>query len=373
MKKLFAFLKTVLITSLLLGGSFPAVQADAYFTLPRQAAGDQPGEDTLYFQTRTITQTGGPALQEYVINGPPTPPLGYQTAAVLPLQPEQTAGIKTLPVPTYSWVFGCSAVSAAMIAAHYDRTGYANIYTGPTNGSVMPMDNSGWPTWNDGYESYPSNPLVATRSGLDGRVTLGSIDDYWVKYLGKYPDPYIGAWTEHAWGEAVGDYMKTSQSAYGNDDGATRFYNFLSGDALTCSQMETLRDPGDPANRFISVLDGTYGRKLFYQNKGYTVTDCYNQKTDNNGGGYTFARYKAEIDAGHPVLLNLSGHSIAGVGYDDSTNTVYLHDTWDFSLHAMPWGNRYQDMPMVSVSIVRLASELPLPFSKLSPEDGAAG
>jgi hypothetical protein len=68
------------------------------------------------------------------------------------------------------------------------------------------------------------------------------------------------------------------------------------------------------------------------------VTDCYNQKTDNNGGGFTFALFKAEIDAGRPVLLNLEGHSIVGVGYNDSSKTVYIHDTWDYDTHSMTWG-----------------------------------
>ena len=38
-------------------------------------------------------------------------------------------------------------------------------------------------------------------------------------------DPYIaGGWTQHTLGDAIGDYMKTSQSAYGNVDGSTAFY-----------------------------------------------------------------------------------------------------------------------------------------------------
>jgi len=80
-------------------------------------------------------------------------------------------------------------------------------------------------------------------------------------------------------------------------------------------------------------------RKLFYEARGYTVTDCYNQKTDNNGGGFTLNNFKAEIDAGHPVLLNLAGHSIVGYGYNGST--IYIRDTWDndpSQTYTMPWG-----------------------------------
>jgi len=53
--------------------------------------------------------------------------------------------------------------------------------------------------------------------------------------------------------------------------------------------METTSSGGHSLN----WNDGTYGRKLFYEARGYTVTDCYNQKTDNNAGGFTFAMYKA--------------------------------------------------------------------------------
>ena len=74
-------------------------------------------------------------------------------------------------------------------------------------------------------DTYPNNPLIASHNGLDGRSTRGSIDDYWISYGSSASDPYItGAWTQHAWGDAIGDYMKTSQSAHGNIDGSTSFY-----------------------------------------------------------------------------------------------------------------------------------------------------
>ena len=92
----------------------------------------------------------------------------------------------------------------------------------------------------------------------------------------------------------------------------------------------------------IADVDGTYGRKLFYEARGYTVTDCYSQKTDNTiPGGFSFNQFKAEIDAGRPVMLNLAGHTVVGVGYDDTINLVYIHDTWDYSNHTMTWGGSY--------------------------------
>ena len=116
-------------------------------------------------------------------------------------------------------------------------------------------------------------------------------------------------------------------------------------------------------------MDGTYGRKLFYEARGYTVTDCYNQKTDNTiTGGFSFAQYKAEIDAGRPVMLNLAGHTIVGVGYDDTGSTVYIHDTWSNSDHTMTWGGSYAGMALLSVSIVNLQESTPgIPGISVSP------
>jgi hypothetical protein len=318
---------------------------------------EPPAPNSTYFISRTLTLGNGVSLTENIINGPPTPPPGYElerAAVVLPRSNRPMAS-RILTVPAFNWVFGCSSVSGAMIAGYYDRNGFANMYTGPTNGGTMPLDNSSWPTWSDGYSTYPNLPLAASHNGVDGRATRGSIDDYWVQYGSSASDPYItGGWTQHTWSDAIGDYMKTSQSAYGNTDGSTSFYNYTSSATpLTCSDMVTYG---------VHTLDGTYGRKLFYEARGYTVTNCYSQKTDNTvAGGFSFAQYKAEIDAGRPVMLNLEGHTIVGVGYDDATNTVYLHDTWDYNNHTMTWGTSYSGMALLSVSIVNLA-----PSTKIS-------
>ena len=56
-------------------------------------------------------------------------------------------------------------------------------------------------------------------------------------------------------------------------------------------------------------------------------------------------------------MLNLDGHTIVGVGYDDSDNTIYIHDTWDYDTHEMTWGGSYFGMELLSVSIVNLAEE----------------
>ena len=315
-----------------------------------------------YFSIEHRTLPDGTSISGYIINGPPAPLPGYEAERAASMVPIPD-GVILPNFPSYDWVFGCSAVSGAMIAGYYDRGAYPNMYAGPTNGGVMPLTDTSWPTWSDGYETYPNNPLIASHINIDGRGAVkGSIDDYWVKYNSAANDPYItGGWPQHTWGTAIGDFMKTSQSAapYSNTDGSTKFYNYNSNQKLTCSVMVDYGIDDD---------DGTYGRKLFYQARGYTVSDCYNQNTDNNySGGFSLANFQAEINAGHPVMLNLDGHTIVGYGYNAST--IYIRDTWDNDpshTYTMPWGGSYEGMELLSVSVVHFSSSANPWTSKLN-------
>ncbi len=296
-----------------------------------------------------------------LIDGPPAPPPEYEAeiaASITP--PTRTSRGMIANFPSYSWVFGCSAVSGAMIAGYYDRNGFPDMYTGPTNSGVMPLTDTSWSTWTDiNSDTYPNNPLVASKNGVDGRTSRGSIDNYWVQYNSSAADPFITyGWPEHTWSTAIGDFMKTSQSTYHGSDGSTWFFNYGNNSQLTCNAMESAYY-GD-WSMFINEVDGTYGRKEFYEARGYTVTDCYNQKTDNKyTGGFSLNDFKAEIDAGHPVLINLEGHSMVGYGYIDGTNTIYIRDTWDndpSTHYTMTWGGSYSGMVLDSVSIVHFTN-----------------
>jgi len=363
----------ILLVVLALPSGFPSATLEAQANdLPEivsVALAEEPTNP--YYRIETVTLSNGDQLERIAINGPPQPPAGYELERA-PVTPPvgRTADAASLPVPAYNWVFGCTAVSAAMIGGYYDRNGLPNIYTGPANGGVMPMDNSGWPKWKDGTgTTYPSLPLAASRNGIDGRTTRGSIENYWVAVDSTKPDPYItNGWTQHTWGDAFGDYMKTSQSKYNNPDGQTMIYNWTGqGKPLTCAQMEAQN---------IAQNDGSaYGRKLFYEARGYTVGDCYNQRTDNDAaGGFTFAQFKAQIDAGHPVMVHIKGHTMAGVGYKEP-NIIYIHDTWDYETHQMTWGGTYAGQRMYAVSVVipvRPATTGPT-ISSLNPSSATAG
>jgi hypothetical protein len=152
---------------------------------PRQASASAAAKKG-WFASRTVTLDDGTTVGKTIINGPPRRPagLGADSAPVALPKPALAGGINTLTVPAYDWSFGCSATAAAMIAAYYDRNGFDNLYVGPTEGGIMPLDSSVWPKWTDGVgDVYDQDPLAASHAGLDGRATKGSIDDYWVSYL----------------------------------------------------------------------------------------------------------------------------------------------------------------------------------------------
>ena len=67
----------------------------------------------------------------------------------------------------------------------------------------------------------------------------------------------------------------------------------------------------------------------------YDLKDGYQSTTSYAGGGNNFDDYKAEIDAGRPVLVGLerptSGHSAVAYGYDDSiTFSIMTAGNWEY-------------------------------------------
>jgi hypothetical protein len=303
-----------------------------------------------WFSQRTIVMANGDRLNETVIKGPPEAPEGHDRPVWKPSGHGPTRGELILAcVPAFNWSFGCSATSAAMMAGYYDITGRPDMYSGSTNGSVMPLDNSCWPDVIINNETRHQCPLSATRDGLDGRTIYGHVDDYWYAYGSPGPDPWVtGGWTEHTYGDCTGDYMFTNQwraDLNRNNDGGTTFY-FSSDGAKTRWTLLS------------GLPDGGAGLRSFMISRGYTVSDEYNQYIVEYGKtyGFSYDDYKNQINNGRPVLIHLQGHSMLGLGYDDTeTNKILVHDTWDYSDHWMTWGGYYSGMLHYAVTVIELA------------------
>ncbi len=150
------------------GGSSTAEPTSAS---PTQApAPTSTSESSDYYSLNALSIPDGTIIDQMIIHGPPVPPPGYEMQLQAVPLPEilSSAGTNILTVPAYPWVYGCSAVSGAMIAGFYDRNGYPNMYTGPTDGGVMPLvDKSSWGTFVDVPPS-PSRILHLLQQPLGG-------------------------------------------------------------------------------------------------------------------------------------------------------------------------------------------------------------
>jgi YD repeat-containing protein len=263
-------------------------------------------------------------------------------AAALPPSNAATGTNVLAEVPAFYWAYGCSATSAAMMAGYYDRNGYPNMYTGPTNGGMCPLDNA---TWGTSVEGYGECPLSATHLGVDGRSTRGHVNDYYSGF-GSTIDPFVSnEWEPHEHGDCTADFMKTNiYTDYQNTDGATSFY-------INNSTGAPYSGPGFYGD------DGGHGLMLFLQSRGYTVTEYFNQYIAEYGMtyGFSFADFQQEIDAGRPVLIHLVGHTVLGFGYDTEGSVVYIKDTWDHATHTMTWGTSYGGMSHAAVTVIHLA------------------
>ena len=232
------------------------------FSVAGVAGADEGGKWSNPYVVRTFVDEEGRQIDKIVVPG--RPPEIKAAVAVVP-EPNPAMGINVLSnVPAFDWSYGCSATSAAMLMGYYDNTGYSNMYAGPTNGGVCPMDNSVWGSGIGGSDG--ECPLSATHQGKDGRTTKGHVDDYWTNYGSAAPDPYIGNWVEHTHGDCTGDFMGTNQSLFGNIDGETTFFMWTNGDPL---YDYTECEPDE--------RDGCHGMRLFTESRGYAVATNFSQ------------------------------------------------------------------------------------------------
>ena len=290
------------------------------------------------------------------MNSPPLPPPGIESTIVFYIP---QSAVMLSEIPTSRWTYGCSATSAGMIFGYYDRTGFFDMYTGPTNGGVAPLIDLG-----QGIGATPipgSCSIIATQNGFDGRTVRGHVDDYWIDYGEPGPDPWEGNWPEHIWEGCTADYMGTNQwkwdfNPWPNGDGIIDFNHDGETALFSNNNSEPLFDFVPPSSCGLPATALCHGLRLFAESRGYTVEENYTQRIDTlYPGGFSFADYMAEINAGRPVMIQVTGHSMVGVGYDEPTQTVYLHDTWDNNVHSMIWGGDYAGMDHLSVTVIHFA------------------
>jgi len=324
---------------------------------------------------------GRSATAQVILPGPNGEPVEMMIMGMLPpsdLSQQLGTTVESYPqsavtlsnVPTSTWTYGCSATSAGMIFGYYDRTGYPNMYTGPTNGGVAPLTNLG-----QGISGTPisgSTSLIATENGFDGRIIPGHVDDYWIAYNSGGPDPWEALGVEHAWADCTADFMGTNQWKWDYDESGSKDSNVDGATTLwTYDSASKLYDYVPDASYGLPRTALCHGLRLFAESRGYAVLSNYTQRTDNKvAGGFSFLDFQHEIDSGRPCMIQVTGHSMVGVGYNAPTNTIYLHDTWDNSVHSMTWGGSYSGMALQAMTVLVLAPSAGSPLLATTPSDG---
>ncbi|MCJ7572376.1 MAG: PKD domain-containing protein, partial [Candidatus Thermoplasmatota archaeon] len=192
------------------------------------------------------------------------------------------------------------------------------------------------------------------------------------------PDPWENHWPEHKWSLCVADFIGANQWKWDRNDDGIKDSN-IDGSATYWwnNDGSKLYDYLPPASEGLPQTECGHGCKLFAESRGYAVKTVYNQLTDTpkgNPNGFTYSEFKAEINAGRPVITHWEGpsssHTMLGVGYDSTTNTIYLYDTYDNYLHHCSWTGVYSDYgyKLKAVTVIHLA-DLPPDHSPSIPSN----
>jgi len=238
-------------------------------------------------------------------------------------------------VPDYTWYAGCFGTASGNLMGYWDRNGFPDFYTGPSNGGLAPLNSNGA---NAGIRS-----LWASKAGFDGRPAdkPGHTDDYWTylndensySYESTEPDPYVLAGRPEHEPDCTGDFMGLSQDKWTDLDGECRgnidAFSFNFWDKTGLKRMNFT----PAAQNNVPMRDIQSGLKAWTKYKGFDA-DVFSQFVDFNPEtpvrtGFTFDDLKAEIDSGYPVLLYLQ---TPGQYYRDTPPV----GTWPGMTHANP-------------------------------------
>jgi hypothetical protein len=159
--------------------------------------------------------------------------------------------------------------------------------------------------------------------------------------------------------------MGTSQDSVGNLNSWTAFWFYTDGSPLTEADIYGY-------GPYYYESDGMYGIGEYVNYAGYDTITLYTQLIDTIGMtyGFTFDQYKAEIDAGRPVMVHIEGHDMCGYGYyyDPTTGEPWInvYDTLSLGGGSMLWGGTYYGLQQWGVTVMELTS-----YSPVIPAPGA--
>ena len=255
--------------------------------------------------------------------------------------------------PNYDWWYGCSPTAVGMIMGYYDRYGYNGYsYDNLVKGGTSELNS--FPSVAGNWDYLCQNMMASQ----------GHVNDFYSGGYGASGDDTDQPYHEF---NCLADFMGTSQDSAGNANGATTFWNYENGDPLSYEDI------------FLKGYSyynssGMYGIYEYVDYCGYSVDILYNQYIDTFvDGGFTYTEYMAEIDAGRPVLIHLTDHSIVGYGYFTDSDTgdlmINVYDTFDQlyidsqngqNYGTLSWGGQYLGLDFYGVTVMAL-SPIPAP------------
>ena len=253
-------------------------------------------------------------------------------------------GDKLLPytLPQAEYMDGCSATSAGMLLGYYDLYGYtvndktyelSNLIEG-----TISVNSRG----SDGGSIYDmSDPSVLCQFiASEGYISrfYGKTAEAELPYTFVNSDPAQGL-NVSAW-DSLADYLGTGQYWRQNGDLSTTTYTGLLSTIEGTSQEYEI----DTLSASIRFSDLKYGLSLLVESKGYSLDA--DATFTRNKGDFTFQNYKAEIDAGRPVLISIrtagnAGHMVVGYGYNEENSTIIFDDTYRSDCR-MTWNGTYE-------------------------------
>jgi len=229
-----------------------------------------PGQQPTPAPVKPLVQQGWPSEEEAVSRSGPTPPPGGTQNSQIMAQ-----GLpKILNVPNYEFHYGSGPSAAGILLGYWDSLGYSDL--------------------------VPGDPF-AQSAGVEAMIASPeNYLEYW--YPLDWNGPIIPdksadtTYKPHA-NNCLADYMKTSQSQSVHWAGQNNFAEEKVG-----------------LEAYIASLGLGYAPKV----KSMTITD-----------GFTWEVFKAEIDAGRPVILlidwygdQLTDHFLTAFGYTEVTDTL---------------------------------------------------
>ena len=239
-------------------------------------------------------------------------------------------------MPQSEYMYGCTPTSVGMILGYYDLYGYHGTKMPNLISGTVELNSRG--TDGNAYDMDAFDTVLGRAIASEGHVNRfykRTHEEEWrYTYKGNTSELNTAEW------DCIADYLGTGQFWRGNTDLFTWTTNCTLEELYTNrEQRVSMPDGRRILRRNISML---YGLDLYVRSRGYSL-DRKNTGTyvvDVNGGSFTFERYMKEIDAGRPVLISITRHSMVGYGYNPKTREIIFDDCY-FADRRMTWDGTY--------------------------------